>query len=124
MNANGSFTYTPNSSFSGTDSFAYRASDGSLASNVATVSITVNASTTDTVTIILAEYKKKTKLLTVQAKSSQQPNVTLTVAGYGDMTYNARRGYYSLTQTVSAAPASVTVTSNGGGSATRTVTVK
>ncbi|MDQ3820672.1 MAG: cadherin-like domain-containing protein, partial [Acidobacteriota bacterium] len=43
LNQNGSFTYTPNRNFSGTDSFTYRASDGQLDSNVATVTITVNA---------------------------------------------------------------------------------
>jgi len=43
LNANGSFTYTPNPNFNGTDSFTYRANDGAADSNVATVSITVNA---------------------------------------------------------------------------------
>jgi VCBS repeat-containing protein len=43
LNSDGSFTYTPNSNFNGTDSFTYRANDGSLDSNVATVTITVNA---------------------------------------------------------------------------------
>jgi Big-like domain-containing protein len=42
LNANGSFTYTSAASYSGPDSFTYRASDGSLSSSVATVSITVN----------------------------------------------------------------------------------
>ena len=41
--ADGSFTYTPNANFNGTDSFTYTASDGAAASNVATVTITVNA---------------------------------------------------------------------------------
>ena len=39
--ADGSFTYTPNADFNGTDSFTYTASDGAAASNVATVTITV-----------------------------------------------------------------------------------
>jgi hypothetical protein len=43
INPDGSFDYTPNGSFSGTDSFSYRVSDGSLQSNVATVTITVNS---------------------------------------------------------------------------------
>jgi uncharacterized delta-60 repeat protein len=43
LNANGSFTYTPNANFNGTDSFTYKASDGSLQSNVATVTVTVNS---------------------------------------------------------------------------------
>ena len=44
LNADGSFTYTPNSGFTGTDSFSYQASDGSLESAVATVTITVDDS--------------------------------------------------------------------------------
>ena len=41
--ANGSFTYTPAAGFDGTDSFTYRASDGSAQSGTATVTITVTA---------------------------------------------------------------------------------
>jgi VCBS repeat-containing protein len=43
LNADGSFTYTPNANFNGTDSFTYKANDGAADSNVATVTITVNA---------------------------------------------------------------------------------
>ena len=43
LNADGSFTYTPNADFNGADSFTYKANDGTADSNVATVSITVNA---------------------------------------------------------------------------------
>ncbi|MCL4800525.1 MAG: tandem-95 repeat protein [Burkholderiales bacterium] len=41
FNADGSFVYTPNANFFGTDSFVYRVSDGTLASGDATVTITV-----------------------------------------------------------------------------------
>ena len=41
LNANGSFTYTPAANYFGPDSFTYRANDGSVNSNTATVSITV-----------------------------------------------------------------------------------
>jgi hypothetical protein len=41
LNANGSFTYTPNTHFVGTDTWTYKDYDGSLYSNVATVTITV-----------------------------------------------------------------------------------
>jgi lysophospholipase L1-like esterase len=44
LNPNGSFTYTPTPGFSGSDSFTYRANDGSLNSNTVTVSITVSPS--------------------------------------------------------------------------------
>jgi len=43
LNADGSFSYTPNSGYTGADSFIYKASDGSTQSADATVNITVNA---------------------------------------------------------------------------------
>ena len=42
LNADGSFSYTPDADWNGTDSFTYTANDGALDSNVATVTITVN----------------------------------------------------------------------------------
>jgi VCBS repeat-containing protein len=41
FNADGSFTYRPARNYNGPDSFTYKANDGSLDSNVATVTITV-----------------------------------------------------------------------------------
>ena len=41
LNTNGSFTYTPSNNFAGIDSFNYLATDGSLTSSVATVTIDV-----------------------------------------------------------------------------------
>ncbi|MCY2987765.1 MAG: tandem-95 repeat protein [Planctomycetota bacterium] len=41
FNADGTFTYTPTANFSGTDSFTYQASDGTDASNVAQVKLSV-----------------------------------------------------------------------------------
>lgn len=41
--ATGAFTYTPNANINGTDSFTFRASDGKVNSNVATVTITITA---------------------------------------------------------------------------------
>jgi VCBS repeat-containing protein len=42
ISSDGSFTYTPNANFNGTDTFTYRANDDTANSNVATVTITVN----------------------------------------------------------------------------------
>ena len=42
MNANGQFSYVPTANYHGPDSFAFKASDGALESNLATVSLTVN----------------------------------------------------------------------------------
>ena len=43
VNANGTFTYTPEANYSGTDSFTYKVNDGYVDSSTATVSITVTA---------------------------------------------------------------------------------
>src|SRR5262249_44695630 len=42
FNANGSFTYTPSTNVFGTDTFTYRAFDGTSYGNTATVTITIN----------------------------------------------------------------------------------
>jgi hypothetical protein len=77
---------------------------------------------TDVVTIILATWKKGPKKLTVEAVSDQQPNVSLTVVGFGPMTYDAAAGkYVYLSPRGTANPGTVTVESSGGGSDTTTV---
>jgi len=49
LNANGSFLYTPDTGYSGPDSFTYKAYDGQAYSNTAAVNITVNeVAVTDT----------------------------------------------------------------------------
>jgi protein-disulfide isomerase len=46
LNSDGSFIYTPNDEFSGTDSFTYTATDGTLTSETATVTIVVSDANT------------------------------------------------------------------------------
>ena len=41
VSSDGSFSYTPAANYNGTDSFTYRASDGALSSNLATVTIAI-----------------------------------------------------------------------------------
>ncbi len=41
FNSDGSFTYVPNAGFVGTDTFTYQASDGTLTSELGTVTVTV-----------------------------------------------------------------------------------
>jgi Big-like domain-containing protein len=43
LDADGAFSYTPNSNFAGSDSFTYLANDGVVDSNITTVAITVTA---------------------------------------------------------------------------------
>lgn len=114
----GSFRYTPDTGFTGTDSFTYRADDGEAESNTTTVQITVNVSTVDTVTILTASYNPKPKRLLVEATSSAQPDAALTVEGYGDMTYSAIDGKYVYNEKMSPEPSFVTVVSSKGGSDT------
>jgi len=42
LNADGTFTYTPDAGYSGDDQFTFKANDGSLDSNIATFNITVS----------------------------------------------------------------------------------
>ena len=43
FNQDGSFTYLPDSGFTGSDSFTYKVSDGALESKIATVNLTINS---------------------------------------------------------------------------------
>ena len=53
LNGDGTFVFTPDAGFTGTDSFTFKANDGSLDSNVGTFNLTVNA-TADLFTLNLA----------------------------------------------------------------------
>ncbi len=121
--ADGSFTYTPARGYVGTDTFTYRAWDGTVQSNTASVALTV-AAATDTVTILTATYVQRNRQLTVEATSTAQPRAVLTVVGFGDMTYSAKKKRYTYQARVAQAPSSVTVQSDKGGSASQMVTVK
>jgi hypothetical protein len=54
LNADGSFDYTPNAGFFGTDTFTYKANDGAADSNVATVTIEVADAQPPTITASVA----------------------------------------------------------------------
>jgi VCBS repeat-containing protein len=74
LNANGSFIYTPAANYSGSDSFTYRASDGTLESGLATVSITVTA-VNDAPTAVNDAYSTaEDTALTVAAASGMLAN--------------------------------------------------
>jgi VCBS repeat-containing protein len=53
LNANGSFTYTPNANYYGPDSFTYYATDGAL--NSATVTATINVAAVNDAPVALAD---------------------------------------------------------------------
>src|SRR5207253_1589620 len=58
LNVDGSFTYTPAANANGTDRFTYKANDGTIDSNVATVTIAVQA-VNDTPVAIADNYAAK-----------------------------------------------------------------
>lgn len=79
----------------------------------------------DQVAVVSATWSKKYKRLTVKATSTAGavvPPAVLTVVGRGTMTYSTTTEEFTFTQGVNSKPASVTVSSTWGGSATLTVT--
>ena len=140
FNSNGSFFYTPNANFFGADSFTYKVSDGSLESNTATVSITVNAvndapmisvapgglfptETSAQLNLVVADIDNPTAGLMLTAASS---NTQLVPAG--NVSFGGAGASRTATITIAGArtgTATVTVTvSDGQASATTTVTIK
>ncbi len=136
LNADGSFVYTPEADFNGTDSFSYKASDGKLDSGVATVNITVNAKN-DAPVAEADEYAiSEDGALTVgEAKGVlsndsdvDEDSLTATVKSgpaYGKLTLNAD-GSFSYTPNANyngTDSFTYTVSDGAGGSADQTVTV-
>jgi hypothetical protein len=80
--------------------------------------------TGDVVTILKAEWKADRQELKVEATSSEQPNATLTVVGFGTMTYKADKNKYELKIKPVDNPGTVTVTSSQGGSASHSVKIR
>ncbi len=99
LNANGSFSYTPNNGYIGADSFTYQANNGQTNSNIATVSLAV---TPDPPTANNDFY--------TMAESS-----FLTVGAPGVLA-NDSGGSGTLTATLAAGPANGTLTLNTNGS--------
>jgi beta-lactam-binding protein with PASTA domain len=75
----------------------------------------------DTVTITKAEYKADKDEFKVEATSSDQPTVTLTLVGFGDMTWKNNKYELKLKPLGQTPPCTVTVTSSGGGSDSKVV---
>jgi len=75
----------------------------------------------DNLTVQSATWSSGQQQLVVHTTSSLQPRPTLTVTGFGPMTWDAMNGRYVLTAPSGSAPATVTVTSSYG--ATRTASV-
>jgi VCBS repeat-containing protein len=106
LNSNGSFTYKPNTGYSGSDSFTYTASDAGVASTAATVHLTV---TDQTPTAVGESY----------ATGGGQ---TLTVSASGVLANDTDPDGDPLTAVLGTGPAHGTVTLNANGSFTYTPT--
>jgi subtilisin len=137
LNADGSFSYTPQTNFSGTDSFTYKAYDGSLESNTATVTITVTAISIENIQITNAVYDSRKKQLIVEASSSLGgTSNTLLKASFfiggvestvKSMKYNIKKHVWSVTFTsrdgLTIKPQKVKVISAISGSFTETMEI-
>jgi hypothetical protein len=79
----------------------------------------------EVITITQAIYRISNSTLTVEATTNYPlGSVTLSVQGYGNMTWVASAGVYRLTAAPTTNPGTVTVISTGGGSAVSGVTVQ
>ena len=85
---------------------------------------TGEASVGDTVVITKAEWKASRSELKVEATSSGAPGAVLSLVGYTQMSYDSRKNIYKLTLRPGSNPGAVTVSSDQGGNASKTVTVR
>lgn len=108
--------------------YTYRVRMRDSRGNVGSWSTPENATTDpagDTITIIKVEYTVSRSQLNVEATSSYGSAVTLTVVGYGDMSWDSKKHKFKYKEKPVPDPGgSVTVISTSGGSANATVTHK
>jgi uncharacterized protein len=133
LNADGSFTYTPASNYNGPDSFTYKANDGHVDSNIATVSIMVNAvndapvAVNDSATV----SKNGSGVIFILANDSDVEGDTLTVTSFtqpahGTVTYSTKNKNFRYTPTrgfTGTDTFTYTISDGHGGTATATVTI-
>ena len=74
FNLDNTVTYTPNGGFTGTDSFTYRANDGLVDSNIATVTITVTPPNDPPVAVDDSASTPEDTAVTIDAAANDRPN--------------------------------------------------
>src|SRR5207245_2116792 len=102
LNPNGSLTYTPAANYNGSDSFTYKANDGTADSNIATVTITITP-VNDPPVVVNDSY-------------STNEDTTLTVAAPGVLANDADVDGDALTGSVVSGPSHGTLPLNTNGS--------
>ena len=137
MNPNGSFTYTPQANYHGTDTFTYKANDGTTDSAAATVTITINSindaplAVADSYTVNVGGTLTTTTTNGVLANDTDADGNALTAAvvtqpTHGTLTFNTN-GTFTYTPTAGyRGTDSFTYKANDGNvnSAAATVTIK
>ncbi len=135
LNEDGSFTYGPDLDFSGQDSFTYQVSDGALASNVATVTLTVIEEEEPPPVANDDQYETyQDKALVVGAAAgvlandedaAQAPLQAVLVGGptHGDLTLNSDGSFTYTPAAAAVGPDSFTYQATNGAAASNTATV-
>jgi VCBS repeat-containing protein len=133
LNSNGSFSYAPASNYNGSDSFTYKANDGLVDSNTATVTITINpvndnpVAGNDSVTVA----KNSSIAISVLLNDTDIDGDTLTVTSWtqpthGTITYSAKNKNFRYTPTkgfTGADSFTYTISDGHGGTSTATVSI-
>lgn len=96
LNPNGSFTYTPNTGYFGTDTFTYTAFDGGLNSNTATVTITVNDTISPPVAVNDAYSVDEDNVLIVNAANGVLANDQRVGSGVATVVTPPSSGTFAL----------------------------
>jgi VCBS repeat-containing protein len=133
LNANGSVSYTPAANYNGPDSFTYKANDGTVDSNVATVSITVNAVNDAPVAVNDGYSANEDTALTVPAPGvlgndtdvESDPLTAILVSGptHGTLTLNANGSFTYTPAANYNGPDSFTYKANDGAANSNVATV-
>ena len=111
LNTDGSFTYTPDSGFAGTDTFTYTVSDGHGGTDTATVTITVTATgpgiSVGSVSVVEGNSGTRNALFTV---SLSEPSATTVAVSYATASGSAAApgDYTSASGTLSFSPGMTT----------------
>jgi VCBS repeat-containing protein len=133
LNSAGTFTYSPNANYNGSDSFTFKANDGNADSNVATFNITITAvndapvATSDSATVA----KNGSVAIFVLTNDYDVDGDTLTVTSFtqpahGTVAYSTKNKNFRYTPTKGFSGTdsfTYTISDGHGGTATATVTI-